>query len=131
MWGKRENILYKAANIERLARNLQKEALGWLPSNHARPNWIETRGFEQINHVKRSNVIWFNATEAGVEIFELCGLGAFDDEPRIMNMVCQTRSELESLLRKFSLPHPHMAVHSGYSLRTGRTLDIFFVKIFE
>lgn len=122
------NILYQADDLQRLARNLEKEAANWLPPDKSQANLNES---EYVVSKERSSILWFNAVEAGIVIFELCGLGAFDDQPRIKNVVCEVRSELKDCLQKFSVPHSHMVLNIPYGMRTGRSYDVFFVKLFE
>ncbi len=124
----RERILYRADDLQRLARNLEMEAANWLPPDKHQDNVDES---EDVVSKARNNVLWGNAVEAGIVIFELCGLGAFENQTRVKNVVCQVRSELKDCLQEFNVPYSHVILNIPYGMRTGRSYDVFFVKLFE
>ena len=126
-----DGILRQADNLLRLADNLDREAVNWLPIDNTRINFAEKSELVSKSNIERGEVLWANAVEAGIVIFELCGLGAFENLPRVKNLACQIRSEIIEDLGEFKVPFSHMVLNLPYSLRTGRTCDVYFVKLFE
>ncbi|SRR6266480_3086442 len=126
-WDQKDNILYWADDLHRLARNLDKTSAEWLPFDHSHDS---PRQAENAEFKTRCNILWMNAVEAGVVMFELCGLGAFDQEPRIKNLICQVRAELSECLQKYKVPFAHMVLNIRY-VDSERSFDVYFVKIFE
>jgi hypothetical protein len=123
-----DHILYWADDFLRLAQNLENESNGWVPADHSQEPQL---GAENDERRRRAESLWRNAAEAGVIMFELCGCGAFDEEPRIKNLISQVRSEIKECLEEFKVPFDHMVLNIPYGHRVGKSYDVYFVKIFE
>ena len=80
---------------------------------------------------KCGEVLWRNAVEAGIVLFELCGKGALEQEPRIKNVILHALSELKTCLDNFSVPYSHTVLNLRYNLQVGRSYHVYFAKIFE
>ena len=124
----RARIFHQLDNLQRLARNLETRSPGWFPVDNSR---VASDKSEYIAMKERSDILWENAVEAGIIIFELCRIGAFEDQPRIKTVVCEIRSELKKHLQEFTVPYSHLVLNIPYNMRTGRSYDVFFVKLFE
>jgi hypothetical protein len=132
MWGKTDDILLRSEYLEQFANHLEKTASRWSPIDYSLTNWnrIKSSKSEFRNYRKRADIVWANAVRTGMIIFELCGIGAFDEQRRIKNMILQIRAQLEACLNEFTIP----ARANGWMIQyepTGSSLDIFFVRIFE
>ena len=128
-WKDADYIVNHAENLARLALNLEKEIIAWRPVDPS-PN-PQPESPEFLEFKRRTAIIWANAVEAGVTIFELCGRGAFNDFPRAKNLVCQIRSKCKNALEEFRIPWPSGDYYSLSGHPVGKTLDAYFVKIFE
>ena len=111
------SILYWAGDLERLARNLTRESAAWSPPDRSGEL---SREAENAEESRRNEVLWRNAVQAGVVLFKLCGLGAFNGLPRIKNMITHVKAELVRSINKYEVPWDP---YSSY--------DAYFVKMFE
>src|SRR5688500_5058208 len=93
-------IAYWASDLQRLAKNLEKDLAAWSFLDTSSP---DVRSEQR----RRSNALWTHAQRAGVVLFKLCGLGAFDQMPRIKNHICQIRTELKECLDTFEVRPYH------------------------
>ena len=115
--------------MRRLAENLEKEAKSWKPVDRSQN---PSPDVEDMESKRWSHVLWNNAAEAGVVLFELCGWGAFDEQPRVKNLICQIRAEIKALLQEFEVPWEHKVVNLRYGPpQIRKTYDVYFVKLFE
>lgn len=118
-------ITYWAGDLHRLATNLEKELEDWQPLDTSSPA-------ADVEKKRRRNVLWTHAQQAGVVLFKLCGLGGFDDLPRIKNHICEVRNELKKSIEAFEVRPYYFASRAPYDPPTNDdNYDVFFVNIFE
>ena len=123
-----DSIVYWAGDLERLAQNLARESAEWFAPDRS---GNLSREAESAEGMRRNNMLWRNAVEAGVVLFELCGLGAFDAQPRIKNLIGQVKAELVESIKNHKVPFAHMVLNVPYHSATGRSYDVYFAKMFE
>jgi len=118
-------VVYWKQELFYLAQSLEKEVSLWGVLDIG----SGTSGDHERN---RSNTLWEYAIRAGVVLFKLCGLGAFDEMPRIKTHILQIRAELRRCVDEFKVPTYYFVVKAPYGPPSAYDrYDAFFVKIFQ